>query len=75
MYNFWQEQNNLSITEINHFKRICKQKIACYYKDEWKECLENSSKCLYRGFKTELKMEEYLYKLPDDLGSVYQNIE
>ena len=22
---------------------------------------------LYRGFKTELKMEEYLYKLPDDL--------
>ena len=68
LYNFWQEQNNLSITEINHFKIICKQKIACYYKNEWKECLENSSKCyLYRGFKTELKMEEYLYKLPDDL--------
>ena len=64
LYNFWQEQNNLSINEINHFKRICKQKIACYYKEEWKECLENSSKCyLYRGFK----MEEYLYKFPDDL--------
>ena len=31
-------------------------------------CIEISSKCyLYRGFKTELKMEEYLYKWPDDL--------
>ena len=45
LYNFWQEQNNLSITEINHLKKICKEKIACYYKEEWKECLENSSKC------------------------------
>ena len=30
--------------------------------------MENSSKCyLYKGFKSELKLEEYLCKLPNDL--------
>ena len=49
-------------------EKKCKLKLKEHYTEEWKNCLENSSKCyLYKGFKPELKLEEYLCKLPNDL--------
>ena len=59
LYDVWQSQNTMLLDALGQFKKKCKLK---------KNCLENSSKCyLYKGFKPELKLEEYLCKLPNDL--------
>ena len=68
LYDVWQSQNTMLLDALGQFKKKCKLRIKEHYTEEWKNCLENSSKCyLYKGFKPELKLEEYLCKLPNDL--------
>ena len=68
LYDVWQSQNTMLLDALGQFKKKCKLKIKEHYTEEWKNCLENSSKCyLYKGFKPELNLEEYLCKLPNDL--------
>jgi hypothetical protein len=50
------------------FKNKVKNNLSKFYEESWLEVMQNSSKCsLYREFKTELKLETYLYKLDDNL--------
>ena len=68
LYDVWQSHNTMLLDALGQFKKKCKLKIKEHYTEEWKNCLENSPKCyLYKGFKPELKLEEYLCKLPNDL--------
>jgi len=68
LYEYWERQNSLSINEYNVFKKKCKQNIQEFYKNEWINNVNESSKCyLYKGFKTELKIEKYITKFPDNL--------
>ena len=40
----------LLVDALGQFKKKCKLKIKEHYTEEWKNCLENSSKCyLYKG--------------------------
>ena len=68
LHDVWQSQNIMLLGAIGQFKKKCKLKIREHYTEKWKNCLDNSSKCyLYKGLKFELKLEEYLCKLPNDL--------
>lgn len=52
---------------LSRFKSSCKKELQTFYQTEWKNNVNNSRKCyLYKGYKTELKMEEYLYRLPNN---------
>ena len=43
---------------------MCKKNLKLWYVNNWKESMENSSKCsLYKEFKTELSIEKYLLTL------------
>ncbi len=68
MYNFWEDQREMRMSNYNMFKTVCKQRIQDYYKKEWQISVNESSKCyLYKGFKSELNLESYLLKVPDSL--------
>ncbi len=54
--------------KFNEFKTTCKKNLQDFHTVMWENNVMQSSKCyLYKNFKTALKFEEYLCKIPDDL--------
>ena len=59
----WNQQGSNTYTYVA-FKNIAKKNLKAYYADQWRENVENSSKCFfYKEYKTELAMEKYLMSL------------
>ena len=68
VYDVWRSQNIMLMDALGQLKKKCKLKIREQHTEEWTNCLGNSSKCyLYKDFKSELKLEDYLCKLPNDI--------
>ncbi len=58
MYNFWEDQREMRMSNYNMFKTTFKQRIQDYYKNEWQISVNESRKCyIYKGFKSELNLE------------------
>jgi hypothetical protein len=55
----------LNINNFHRFKHMCKQNLSTYYSIEWKlSCNEGKKHNLYKDFKNDIVLEEYLLKLP-----------
>ena len=56
----WENQHSLDLS-FNQFKKLIEDKLLLFYKNQWLENMQNSSKCFfYEEFKKVLTFEKYL---------------
>jgi len=67
MQELWLNKETFVLEEISEFKRSCKETLTVFDTEEWRTEVNNCRKCyLYKAYKLELKLEDYLCNIDTD---------